>query len=73
MISMYALKELGERFARKLLDALRILSGIKPSTAPELREIEEEAPSQTSIDEPDSPPTVKRRLPSNQRGRYGRH
>lgn len=72
MISLYAIKEMGERIARKLLDALRTLSGIQPSTAPESR-VEGETTSQTGIDEPDSPPHAKRRLSSNQRGRYGHH
>lgn len=73
MMLVYAIKGLGERLARQLLEALRILSGMKPSTVPESREIEDEPPSNTDTDEPDSPSTANRRLSSNQRGRYGRH
>ncbi len=73
MISVYAMQELGERMTRKLRDALRILSGMQPSTAPESQETEEDMPSQSGVDEPDTPPNTQRRLSSNQRGRYGRH
>ena len=73
MISIYAIKALGERLARTLLDALRTLSGRQPSTAPESRVTEADGPSQPANDEPDSPPDTKRRLSSNQRGGYGRH
>lgn len=73
MISVYGIKDLGERAVRKILDALKILSGMNPSTPPESQVTEEETSSPSGLHKRESSSSVKRMLSANQRGRYGRH
>jgi hypothetical protein len=73
MITVYAVKDMGQRMWLRILDFLRLVSGMKPSIAPESPVSEEERASQSDVAESDSHPTVRQRLSSNQRGRYGRH
>ena len=72
MKSVYAIRDLSKRTALKILDALRLLSGMNPSEAPS-QVVEEETSSWTGISERESAPHSKRKLSSNQHGRYGRH
>jgi hypothetical protein len=73
MITVYMLKDLGYRIARRLRNAIRLISGMEPSISPESNVSDEERSQPDGVSETERPPTMKQRLSSNRRSNHGRH
>jgi hypothetical protein len=75
MITVYAMREWSRGLMRQTIDAFRLVSGIDPAILPEspVSDSEGERDPRSGVSETEPPPTIKRRLSSNQHGRYSRH